>query len=139
MLPNAFIGKPKQPTEDEVTAELGTTKPLWDQLIADLAKEQNVDVQEWNSYSPKAGWALRLKHKDRNSVYLSPSQGCFMVSFALGDKAMKAARRCKLPQRIMKVLAEAPRYAEGTAVRLEVKGPKDIAVVKKLAVVKLES
>jgi Protein of unknown function (DUF3788) len=59
MLPNAFIGKPKKPTEDELAAALGTTKPLWDQLIAELAKERYLDVQDWNSYSPKAGWAAR--------------------------------------------------------------------------------
>ena len=37
----------------------------------------------------------------------------------------------------MQVLNEAPRYPEGTAVRLMVKGAKDLAPIKKLALVKI--
>ena len=137
ILPNAFIGKAKKPTDDELTAALGPARVLWDQLVGGMAQEHGVDVQEWNSYSPKAGWSLRLKHKDRNIVYLSPSKGCFKASFALGDKAVKAARQGGLPKRVIKIIDDAKRYAEGTAVRLDVKGPKDISIVKKLAAIKL--
>ncbi len=137
MLENAFVGKAKKPTEDELGAALGPAKALWDQLVGALAQEYGVDVPEWNSYSPKAGWSLRLKHKDRNIVYLAPSKGGFMASFALGDKAVKAARKAGLPERVIKVIDEAKRYAEGTAVRLGVKSSRDIAIVKKLAAIKL--
>jgi hypothetical protein len=137
MTPNAFIGKTKQPTDGEVTAALGPVKALWDQLIDDLADECGVAGQEWNSYSLKAGWSLRLKREQRNIVYLSPCSGCFRVSFALGDKAVQAARQSKLPTRILKIIHEAKRYAEGTGVRLEVKAPKDLAAVKTLAAIKL--
>lgn len=139
MLPNAFIGKTKKPTDEELAAALGPAKALWDQLVADLAHENGVDVQEWSSYSPKAGWALRLKRKKRTIVWLSPCQGSFRVMFILGDRAVKAARQSKLPQRVIKIIDEAPRYPEGTGIRMNMKGPKDIAVVKKLAVIKLEN
>jgi len=135
--PNAFVGKAKKPTDDELTDALGPARVLWDQLVGGLAQEHGVDVQEWNSYSPKAGWAMRLKHKDRNIVYLSPSKGCFMASFALGDKAVKAARQSGVPERVLKMIDEAKRYAEGTAVRLHVQNSKDIVIVKKLAAIKL--
>jgi hypothetical protein len=137
MTPNAFIGKTKQPTDGELTAALGPAKTLWDQLIDDLADECGVVGQEWNSYSRKAGWTLRLKREQRNIVYLSPCEGSFRVSFALGDKAVQAARQSKLPPRVIKIINEAKRYAEGTGVRLEVKAPKDIAAVKTLASIKL--
>ena len=136
---NAFIGELKKPTEDQLAAALGPSKSFWDQLVADLAKENGVDVQEWNSYSPKAGWALRLKRKKRNIVYMAPFQGCFQVLFILGDKAVKAARQSKLPARIVKIIAEAPKYPEGTGLRIDVKGTKDIPAIKKLAVIKLEN
>ncbi len=137
ILHNAFAGKAKKPTDDELTDALCPAKVLWDQLVGGLAQEHGVDVQEWNSYSPKAGWAMRLKHKDRNIVYLSPSKGCFMASFALGDKAVKAARQSGVPERVLKMIDEAKRYAEGTAVRLHVQNSKDIVIVKKLAAIKL--
>jgi hypothetical protein len=61
-----------------------------------------------------------------------------MASFALGDKAVQAALRSKLPTGIVKLIKEAKRYAEGTAVRIEVKKPQDVGVVKTLAGIKLE-
>ena len=137
MSPNAFINKSKPPTNAELAAALGPAKKIWDQLIGDLADECGIVDQEWNSYSLKAGWSLRLKHKQRNIVYLSPRQDCFLASFALGDKAMQAARQCKLPPPAIKIINEAKKYAEGTGVRLEVKAPKDIESVKKLAAIKL--
>ena len=136
---NAFIGELKKPTEVQLSAALGLSKQIWDTLVADLAEENGVDVQEWNSYSPKAGWAIRLKRKKRTIVWLSPCHGYFRVMFILGDKAVKAARQSKLPQRIMKIIAEAPRYPEGTGLRIDVKGPKDIPAIKKLAAIKLEN
>jgi hypothetical protein len=134
---NAFIDKAKKPTEEELAGALGPAKAVWDQFIAGLAVENGVDVQEWNSYSRKAGWSLRLKRKKRTIVWLAPCQGCFRVAFILGDKAMKAARDCAFPPRVMKIIEEAPKYPEGTGVRIAVKGAKDIAVLKKLAAIKL--
>jgi hypothetical protein len=133
MSPNAFIGRTQPPTDDELSAELGAARALWDELLAMLA----LPIQEWNSYSPKAGWSLKLKLKKRTIVYLAPCHGSFRVAFILGDKAMEAARQCKLSKAVMKIMDEAPRYPEGTGVRLEIKAHKDLTAVKKLAEVKL--
>ena len=134
---NAFIGKTMKPTEAELAVALGPAKAVWDLFIAGLAEENGVDVQEWSSSSPKAGWSLRLKHKKRTIVWLAPCQGCFRVAFILGDKAMKAARECAFPKRVVKILDEAPKYPEGTGVRIAVREAGDIAVLKKLAAIKL--
>ncbi len=136
MLPNAFINKPDIPTGNDLAAALGPAKALWDQLIADLAEECDAGIQEWKSYSPKHGWSLRLKHKKRTIVYLSPYRGCFGVMFILGDRAVQAARQSKLPLRVLQIIDDAPRYPEGTGIRLEVKRARDVAVVRKLAAIK---
>jgi hypothetical protein len=133
MTPNAFIGRTKPPTDDELSAELGAARVLWDELLAELA----LPTQEWNSYSPKAGWSLKLILKKRTILYLAPCHGSFRVAFILGAKAVEAARLAKLSKAVMKIVDEAPRYAEGTGVRLEIKARKDLAAVKKLADVKL--
>jgi hypothetical protein len=139
MLPNAFIDKPGEPTDLDVAEVLGPAKAHWDRLLADLAQECDLVVQEWNSSSRKAGWALRLKRQKRNILYLSPCRGSFRVSFALGDKAIQAARQSGLPQPVIRIIDEAKRYPEGTAVRIDVKGAKDISAVKKLTRIKLEN
>ena len=135
---NAFIGQAKAPTDRELAAALGAGKTLWDQLLGELSAQHKL-TPEWNSYSPKAGWSLRLKREARNIVYLSPSPGGFMASFALGDKAIKAARASKLPKGVLKFIDDARKYAEGTAVRIEVNGPGEVAVVIKLAQIKLQN
>jgi hypothetical protein len=138
VLPNAFAGSARQPNDEELTAQLGRpARAVWDRLIRDLADEYGVDVQEWSSYSRKAGWSLRLKRGQRTILYLSPSRGSFLASFALGRKALEAARQSGLPPKVTGIIAEARRYAEGTAVRLDVAGAEDIASVKKLAAAKL--
>ena len=142
-LPNAFIGKPGMPTDDDLAAELGrSAKALWDRLLVGLAEQSkaeqhNIVTTEWNSYSRKAGWSLRLKRDKRTILYLSPCRGCFRVSFALGGKAVEAARASGLPQRVIRIIDSAKRYAEGTGVRIDVNGPADIAIVLKLAAIKL--
>ncbi|HEY1494183.1 MAG TPA: DUF3788 family protein, partial [Candidatus Solibacter sp.] len=78
-----------------------------------------------------------LKAGNRTIVYVTPCRGAIRVSFALGEKAMQAARDSKLPARVLKILDEAPRYAEGTGVRLDVTTKTDLAAVKKLAAAKL--
>jgi len=137
MLPNAFTGKPHPPTNAELAGALGPAKVLWDQLLAGLAAEHKLTAQEWNSYSPKAGWSLRLKRKERNILYLGPCKRAFRVAFVLGDKAVAAARHSDLPQSVIKILDEAKRYAEGTAVRFETIKARDIESVVKLAGIKL--
>jgi hypothetical protein len=133
MSPNAFIGSAQPPTDDELSVQLGAARALWDELLALLA----LPVQEWHSYSPKAGWLLKLKLGKRTIVYLAPCRGRFRVAFVLGAKAVEAARQSKLPKSVLKIIDEAPTYPEGTGVRLEVKARKDLAAVKNLADLKL--
>jgi hypothetical protein len=126
---NAFIGAPAAPSDAELAAALGPVHTLWERLRAAVALPG-----EWHSYSKKAGWSMRLKSGDRNVVYLIPGQGAFDVSFALGDRAVAAARDARLAH----LVDGAKRYAEGTAVRFAVAKVKDIATVEKLVRIKLD-
>jgi len=135
-LRNAFIGKTKQPTTDEISSALRQTAGLWNELLAWLG-EQGVTTQEWKSYSVKHGWSLQVKLKKRTIVHLAVYTDCFLVAFILGDRAVKAALAAKLPARVVKAIKEVPRYAEGTGVRLVVKRTADLAAIRKLALVKL--
>lgn len=132
MLPNAFIGKKTKPTDAELSVALGKSIECWNDLLAELADKDGIDEQEWNSYSPKAGWSLKVKKGSRTILYLSPSKGSFRASFALGDKAAKTAMKAG-PDRLIKLVKQAPRYAEGAGVRIEVKSAKDLPLVITLA------
>jgi hypothetical protein len=106
--------------------QLGPSQKLWDTLIADLTQDYGIEPEGWRGTT-----ALPLRLKKRRIVYLSPREGFFLASFALGDRAVAAVKAAKLPIEFGK------RYAEGTAVRLEVRKVADLALVKKLAAIKL--
>ncbi|HXQ97491.1 MAG TPA: DUF3788 family protein [Candidatus Limnocylindrales bacterium] len=134
---NAFVGKTLAPTMEETSKALGPSAKVWNQLVDWLAKEHDVAIQEWKCSSPKYGWSLRLKLKERTIVYLSPCTECFRVSFTLGDRAVKAALVSGLPKSVVALLKAAPRYAEGTGLRLEVRKAADLPPIRKLAEIKL--
>lgn len=125
------------PTDKDLSAALGKSYTLWRNLVTDLKRELTLDKEEWNTYSSKAGWSLRLQRKKRNIVYLSPLAGSFLASFILGDKAIAAA--AKLPSPLRDLIAAGKQYPEGTAIRIEVQGARDLSVVKMLAKLKLEN
>lgn len=68
---------------------------------------------------------------------MTPCRGLFLVGFALGEKAVEAARGSTLPGSILAVIDEARKYAEGRAVRIEVKSKRDPAIARKLSAIKM--
>jgi Protein of unknown function (DUF3788) len=135
---NAFIGKQEQPSPEEISAALGPMATLWKEFVDWMADNLGVSTQEWKGVVVKKyGWSLRLKLKKRTIVHLGPCIGCFRVAFALGDNAVAAAKQARLPKKILQALAEAPRYPEGTGLRLVVNKASDLAPIRKLAQIKL--
>ena len=134
---SAFDDK-SSPAEDRRLREvLGRTAALWFQLKTDLAAEFTPLDEKWTYSGKPYGWSLRLKQKKRTVVYLVPQAGCFLAAFALGEKACLAAQESGLPASILETIERAPRYAEGRAVRLEVRTRKDLVCIKKLAAIKM--
>ena len=134
--PNAFVGHSASPTTEEVDRALGSSAPLWHELV-DWARQHGAAGEEWKSTSPKHGWSLRLQQKKRNIVYLSPCAGCIRAAFLLSDRAVDAARTARLPKRVLEELERAPRYPEGTGLRLMVQKHTDLAAIEKLATIKM--
>lgn len=136
MTTNPFVGKPAAPTSEELTSALAGAKAVWDQLLARLDQEPCANGLEWKCYSLKTGWSLRVKRKSRTIIWLSPGTGCFQVTFILGEKAMAAARQARLPQRLLDLLENAPKYPEGRVVRITLKTARNLPSIKALAAVK---
>jgi hypothetical protein len=135
---NAFKGRDDRPTDAEIAVALGPTINIWNEFIKWMADEEGVTEQEWKGIVVKKyGWSLRLKQKKRNIVYLGPGEGCFMASFVLSDKALKAAKETRLPKAVAEVIATAPRYPEGNGVRLVVKHAADLRAIQKIVAIKL--
>src|SRR5689334_10957097 len=101
---NPFIGKTTPPTQKDLSKVLGSSEAAWHALLSDLDGELGVADSEWHSYSPKAGWALEVKKGSRTILYMSPRARFFLISFTLGDKAMKAVLADGLPAAVVKII-----------------------------------
>ena len=63
---------------------------------------------------------------------MTPCEGYFIASFALGEKAVRAAHETDLPVSALEVIDIAKKYAEGRGVRLEVRSAEMFVMWKSL-------
>lgn len=134
---SAFEDKSNAPRPDQVTEVLGRTGKAWDKLRKQLYADYEGLAEEWK-YSGKAwGWSLQLKQKKRTVLYFTPCQKHFMIGLVLGEKAFKAAKDSGLPDAVIEMISSATKYAEGRAVRIEVRSIKDVGVVLRLTSIKM--
>ncbi|MGZ8846103.1 MAG: DUF3788 family protein [Pyrinomonadaceae bacterium] len=135
---SAFADKAHQPTEKDLRSVLGKSYPAWVRLIELVSNRISRISQVWGFTSASTGWGLRLKRNDRVILYMTPREDHFLVSFALGEKAVAAARVRQLPTAVLKAIESAPKYAEGRGVRLEVRQAREVAALATLAEIKDE-
>ena len=133
---SAFDDKSRSPRDDELAATLGRAFVSWNELRKIIASRFTPLSEEWG-FTKSAGWGLRLRQPARTVLYMTPCNSYFLASFALGEKAVKAAHESDLPASILEIIDNAKKYAEGRAVRLEVRTAKDVRNVEKLAVIKM--
>lgn len=134
-MPSAFTNKSAKPDETTLSNLLGTAKPHWDNLVANL-KERGI-ATEWKFYGAKHGWQLKATKGKVSVLYLMPHKGSFLAALALKGKALEAARAAKLPAALLKEIENAKEYSEGRAARVEVTGKTDVDTVKQLLACKL--
>lgn len=134
-----FDDKAQQPTEADLARVLKGSFVFWNELKERIASRFTPLIFEWGFTSKSTGWGLRLKHKERIILYMTPAEGHFLASFALGEKAVQAAHQANLPSSILKIIDSARKYAEGRGVRLRVTSARDIRDIEKLAVIKMST
>ena len=133
---SAFDDKSKRPLDGDLKATLGSAYPQWVELLQRISSRY-ASSPEWGFSSKSTGWGLRLKTEKRTVLYMTPCKGYFLASFALGEKAVKAAHESDLPPTIVARIDGARQYAEGRAVRLEVRSTADVRNVERLAQIKM--
>jgi hypothetical protein len=134
-----FDHKLHPPKPEELPEVLGKTFALWNELIERVERRFTPVIFEWGFASKTTGWGMRVKTPKRTILYMTPGQGYFLASFALGEKAVKMAHEAKLPSKILKSIDEAKKFAEGRGVRLEVRNAGDVRNIEKLATIKMAS
>jgi len=133
---SAFDDKAQEPTPDQLRTVLGKAYRPWIELLGliDDRIDPTATVCKFST-----GWSLRVLHKDRVIVYLIPQENQFLASFALGERAVAAARAARLSASVLRLIEGAPRYAEGRGVRIPVRGSRQLATLARLAQIKREN
>ena len=132
-----FLEKSETPTAPALASALGSRARLWNDVTRGIGAQHAPVTEEWVYAGKNYGWSLRLKQKKRAVVYLTPVRGGFRASFAMGEKAVRAAHESALPQSVLRLIDDAPRYAEGRAVRVDVTRASDVKYVLELAAIKM--
>lgn len=136
---SAMTDRSRPPGPDDVRRVLGKAHAHWARLIERVAESIGPVEEVWKFASASTGWGLRLLRGQRVILYMTPQAGQFLVSFALGEKAVAAARETRLPAAVLAAIDEAPRYAEGRGVRLVVRDGKLLAALARVALAKHEN
>ena len=134
-----FDDKSKPPKEAELATALKESFLFWNELKKLISLRFKPLSTEWGYTSKTTGWGMRLKNKDRIILYMTPRDGHFLASFALGEKAVKAAHEDDLPVSVVTIIDNAKKYAEGRGVRIEVRNGRDVRNVEKLAAIKMST
>jgi hypothetical protein len=133
---SVFSDKAKQPKDKELPINLEAHFFFGTNL---KETSQNF-LDPWTlsgAFQARTHWGLRLKKENRAIVYLIPCEGFFLSSFALGEKAVKAAHECDLPLSVLEVIDSTKKYVERRGGRLEVKSSEDVFVIEKFAGIKM--
>jgi hypothetical protein len=137
---SAFDDKSAPPSDRAIRKTLGSTSDLWFDLKKSLRARCGPLDEDWNFSGKAYGWSLRVKRGKRAIVYMTPCQEYFLASFALGEKACRAAARTEgCSPSVLALIEKAPRYAEGRGVRIPVRAGEDLDSVVTLAAIKLAS
>jgi hypothetical protein len=136
---SVFGDKARSPSEAEVASCLGEAAALWDRIRQDVAARIPGVTAKWGYSCASTGWGLRLQEGARVVLYLTPQNGAFLASLALGEKAVSAANAKRLPAAVRRLVNSAPRFVEGRGVRLLVTKPSDVRTVAALVALKLDT
>jgi hypothetical protein len=131
--------KPASPTAAELAELLGPALSLWTDLQKGVRTAHSPVTERWVYGGRKYGWSCRLERGKQGIVYMTPDAGYFRVGLALPDAAWEAVLASDMPAEIRESLASATKAMEGWPLRMAVRTTDDIAVVLRLAGIKLST
>ncbi|MBN1413839.1 MAG: DUF3788 family protein [Bacteroidales bacterium] len=132
-----FNDKTHPPSKVETMEVLGKCYGTWIDLVQYFRDRVSPVTEIWKNYGESSGWTLLLRHKDRTILYLFPNKRYFTVLFVYGEKAINAAKEAELPDAVWQLITHAKPYKGERSFQVEVKGEKEIELIKTLIKIKL--
>ena len=138
-LASAFSVKVRAPDDKELRDALSDSYDAWKRLLSLLDTCIGDLVSVWGHAGERYGWSLRVMRGKRVLVYLTPQKRQFLVSLALGEKAVVAAKAARLPVAVLRVIEASPKYAEGRGVRFAIKSERQLDALARLVEIKSQN
>ncbi len=136
---SVFDDKTKLPQQSELANALGPVCPLWEEIKHQLVSQFEQLTEEWVFSGKNYGWALRLKHKKRAILYLTPCKNSCIAGFVLGEKAVLSILQSSLPQHIKNEVSQSQKYVKGRAFRMKIQSMEDVRVITQVAQIKMQN
>ena len=137
---SVFDNKEMMPDDGMVSAALGNTAIIWDELRSHVADNYPGVVGEWKHYGKAAGWTYKLLSKKRNLLFFVPKIDCFRLRIVLGEKACACAEADnELPNEIKEAIRNAAPYTEGRSIDVDIERPGQLEAIKRLLIIKYEN
>ena len=138
MTESAFADFTTAPTDDDLARVLGPAQRHWNALVDEARAASPGGTAAWKHYPGRSGWTFVIRDRRRNLLYLKAGSRRFTVHLALREPAVQAAAAADLPAPLVAAIQASPKYPEGRAVHLDVKGAADLAIARKLLALKLQ-
>lgn len=129
-----FMDKATPPESPALADALGRSFGRWEELRAGLSADHGPLTETWKF---SKHWTLQVRTKRRTVLWMSPRPKHFLASAAFGEKAVAAVKASELPASVKELVATAEKYAEGRAVRVEVRTRADAGVLRRLAALRM--
>lgn len=133
-----FIDKNKTPDDSDLKLGLKDCYKLWKELENYTLDCDTQNKPLWKFTSEKFGWGFQIKDKKRTIVYLLPRDKYFKVGLVFGKKAVEKIMSTKIHDSIKKLINDAPEYAEGKGIRIDINDESQLNDIKALIEIKIK-
>ena len=101
------------PVDAALAARVGPALSAVDKALATIGGKPGQVIREWR-FSKTSGWYLTYDRGGKRLFYLFPKDGDLLLKLVFNEGGVQAMRATPLPDPVMKKLARAKTYAEGT-------------------------
>jgi len=132
-----FEEKEKIPEIQDLKKVLRSSYSIWGEITDYVYEKYPQATEKWSYPGKKYGWSFSLKDKRRAIIYLTPTNGYFMVGMVFGQKATDQALSISLSPNIKEIISTARVYAEGRGFRIDIHDNEMLPDIKKLIEIKI--